>query len=95
MKKIHYCYSRWLDWYINIFFFSYFNSSKFFLSEKKVLPISEVYPNPVGEYTIRVNTDDLFDAKKRLLDPLSYASFLELIQESSTLPGEEKKKRKN
>jgi len=56
------------------------------LIEKRIVPTRQLYENICADYTVSVSSDDLFEAKKRLLDPLSYANFLELIQENSTLP---------
>ena len=50
------------------------------------LPISTLYPNIVETYYCTPKTDDLDDACKRFLDPLSFSSFLELIRENNTLP---------
>eukprot|EP01119_Soliformovum_irregulare_P021104 TRINITY_DN6967_c0_g1_i1.p1 TRINITY_DN6967_c0_g1~~TRINITY_DN6967_c0_g1_i1.p1 ORF type:complete len:1824 (-),score=734.75 TRINITY_DN6967_c0_g1_i1:21-5492(-) len=40
----------------------------------------------VAEYFVQVENDDLDDAEKRFMDPLSFTSFLDLIRENNTLP---------
>lgn len=50
------------------------------------IPISALYPNVVETYYCAPKMDDLDEACKRFLDPLSFSNFLELIRENNTLP---------
>lgn len=50
------------------------------------MPTFELYPRRVADYTVEGNASDLDDARDRMLDPLSYSNFLELIAEENTLP---------
>lgn len=53
---------------------------------KETMPFRTMYPAIVETYYCAPKTDDLDDACKRLLDPLSYSHFLDLIRENNTLP---------
>lgn len=53
---------------------------------KETLPFSTMYPSVLENYYCSPTTDDLDDACKRMLDPLSYSHFLDLIRENYTLP---------
>ncbi|KAH3765923.1 elongation factor 1-alpha [Pelomyxa schiedti] len=50
------------------------------------LPLQEIYPTIVAGYSCKVISTDLQDACKRMFDPLTYTTFLELIRDHNTLP---------
>ena len=54
--------------------------------EVGVFAFETVYARFVDNVFVRVSASDLAEAEKQLLDPLSFASFLELIKEQHTLP---------
>jgi hypothetical protein len=53
---------------------------------KVTVPISQIYAKTVVMYTCKPLTDDLEDAYKRMIDPLSFTHFVDLIRENNTLP---------
>lgn len=48
--------------------------------------LKDLYTNVVATYSTKPLTDDLDEACRRLIDPLSVSSFLDLIRENNTLP---------
>lgn len=51
------------------------------------IPFATIYKRGiVDQCSVRARSVDVSQAEKEFLDPLSYASFLELIEEQSTLP---------
>ncbi|KAH3759243.1 translation elongation factor 1a [Pelomyxa schiedti] len=50
------------------------------------MSINECYPKILCKYHCNPKTVDLEDACKRFIDPLSFATFVELIRERNTLP---------
>ena len=52
----------------------------------KTVPIKDIYSKTVVTYTCKPLTEDLEDSYKRMIDPLSFTNFIELIRENNTLP---------
>ncbi len=56
------------------------------VTERKGEHFQDIYTKAAETCHIRARTTDMAECEKQLLDPLSYASFLELIAEQGTLP---------
>ena len=53
---------------------------------KEKIEFHEFFICFIEQYHIQVNENDLDESRKRFVDPLSYCSFIDLIQENNTLP---------